>query len=63
MPLDASCNPIDDLTFDAEHLRAKYDGLAENSEWGEHPNHRMDEWQTEVNCKKTCVGYWEWVVT
>jgi hypothetical protein len=23
----------------------------------------MEEWQTEVHCKNTRVGYWDWVVT
>ena len=63
MSPDASRDPTNDLAFDAEQLRAKYDGLAEDSEWGEHPNHPMEEWRTEVHCKKTRVGYWDWVVT
>ena len=56
-------DPTDELAFDAEQLRAKYDGLAEDSEWGEHPNHPMEEWRAEVHCKNTRVGYWDWVVT
>jgi hypothetical protein len=63
MSPDASRDPTNDLAFDAEQLRAKYDGLAEDSEWGEHPNHSMEEWQTEVHCKITRVGYWDWVET
>ena len=63
MSPDASRDPTNDLALDAEQLRAKYDGLAENSDWGEHPNHPMEEWQTEVHCKNTRVGYWDWVVT
>jgi hypothetical protein len=63
MSPDASLNPTNDLAFDAEQLRAKYDGLAKDSEWGEHPDHPMEEWQTEVHCKRTRVGYWDWVVT
>ena len=60
---DASRNPANELALDTEQLRAKYDGLAEDSEWGEHPNHPMEEWQTEVHYKNTRVGYWDWVVT
>jgi hypothetical protein len=63
MSPDTSRNPANDLVFDAEQLRAKYDGLAEDSEWGEHLNHPMEEWQTEVHYKNTRVGYWDWVVT
>jgi hypothetical protein len=62
MSLDASFNPTNDMTFDAEHLRAKYDGLAEDSKWGEHPDHRMDVWEADVHCRNTRVGYWDWVV-
>ncbi len=63
MPPDASRDPTNDLAFDAEQLRVKYDGLAEDGEWGEHPNHPMEEWLAEVHGKKTRVGYWDWVVT
>jgi hypothetical protein len=63
MSPDASRDPSNHLALDAEQLRTKYDGLAENSEWGEHPNHPMEEWQAEVQCKNTRVGYWDWVVT
>lgn len=58
-----SCNPTNELAFDAEELRAKYDDLAADSEWGEHPNHPMEQWQTEVYYKNTREGYWAWVVT
>jgi hypothetical protein len=53
MSPDASCCPAIDLAFDAEQLRSKYDGLALLNQWGEHPNHPMDLWQTEVYCKNT----------
>ena len=63
MSLDASRDPTSDQALDAEQLRAKYDGLAEGSKWGEHPNHPMKEWRAEVHCQNTRVGYWDWVVT
>jgi hypothetical protein len=62
MSPDASLDPTNDQAFDAEQLRARYDGLAKNGEWGEHPNHPMKEWQAQVYCKNTRVGYWDWVV-
>ena len=63
MSPDVSRDPTNDLALGAEQLRAKYDGLAEDSDWGEHPNHPMKEWQAEVNRKTTRGGYWDWVVT
>ncbi len=63
MSPDAPRNPTNDQELDAEQLRAKYDGLADDSEWGEHPSHPMEEWQTEVRSRNTRVGYWDWVVT
>lgn len=63
MSPDASCHPTNDLALNAEQLQAKYDGLAEDSQWGEHPNHPMKDWQAAVHCKNTRVGYWDWVVT
>ena len=63
MSPDASRDPANDLALDAEQLQAKYDGLAKGSEWGEHPHHPMEEWRTEVQCKTTRAGYWDWVVT
>jgi hypothetical protein len=63
MSPDASQNPTNDLALEAAQLQAKYDGLAGDSEWGEHPNHPMEEWRNEVHCKNTRVGYWDWVVT
>ena len=59
----ASSKPTIDLSFDAEQLRAKYDALALSSQWGEHPNHPLAHWQTEVYRKITRDGYWDWVVT
>jgi hypothetical protein len=63
MSPNASRDPTIDRDLSAEQLRAKYDGLAKGSEWGEHPKHPMEEWRTEVRCKNTRVGYWDWVVT
>src|ERR1700751_2754399 len=63
MSPDATRDPTNDQELNAEQLRVKYDSLAQDSEWGEHPNHRMAEWQAEVHCKNTRIGYWEWVVT
>jgi hypothetical protein len=63
MSFDASRDPTDDLALEAEQLRVKYDGLVEDGDWGEHPNHPMEVWQTEVHCKNTRLGYWDWVVT
>ena len=60
---DASRHSTDDQALDAEHLRAKYDRLARDGKWGEHPNHPMKEWQAAVHGKSTRVGYWDWVVT
>ncbi len=57
-----SCEPVNDLALDAEELRAKYDALALGSQWGEHPKHPMEQWQTEVHRKITRDGYWDWVV-
>ena len=59
----ASRDPTNDQALDAEQLRTKYDGLAEDGEGGEHPNHPMKEWQAEVDCKNSRIGYWDWVVT
>jgi hypothetical protein len=60
---DASRHSTDDQALDAEHLRAKYDRLAKDGKWGEHPDHPMKEWEAAVHCKSTRVGYWDWVVT
>jgi hypothetical protein len=62
MSPDASPDPTIDLTLDAGQLQAEYDALAQDGQWGEHPKHPMAEWRTEVQCKKTIVGYWDWVV-
>src|ERR1035438_9615525 len=62
MSLDASQDPANELALNAEQLQAKYDGLAKDGEWGEHPDHPMEEWRTGGHCKKNCVGYWGWVV-
>jgi hypothetical protein len=56
-------NSKNDLALGAEQLRAKYDGPASQSQWGEHPNHPLKDWQAAVLCKSTRVGYWDWVVT
>jgi len=29
--------------------------------WGEHPDHPRGDWQYEVACSDTQLGYWEWV--
>jgi hypothetical protein len=63
MSPEVSHDPKNDVAVDAEQLRAKYDGLAEGGAWGEHPDHLMEEWQTEVRSKKTRAGYWDWVAT
>jgi hypothetical protein len=62
MSPDVSRDPTNDRALDAEQLRARYDTLAKNGAWGEHPNHPMKEWQTEVHRKHTRDGYWDWVV-
>ena len=63
MSNDVSRDPTNDLTIDAEQLRTKYDDLAENIQWGEHPNHPLEEWRMEVQCRNTRLGYWDWVVS
>lgn len=30
--------------------------------WGEHPKHKVERWQYEVDNNYTRLGYWEWVV-
>jgi hypothetical protein len=60
---DASRHSTDDRALDAEHLRAKYDRLAKDGKWGQHPNHPMERWRAAVNSKSTRIGYWDWVVT
>jgi hypothetical protein len=62
MPPDASPDTTIDLALDAEQLSAKYDALAADGQWGEHPMHPMEAWRAEVQGKKTIVGYWNWVV-
>lgn len=44
-------------------LQAKYDNLAEGTNWGEHPRFTMEAWRFEVQEGNTRVGYWEWVAT
>jgi hypothetical protein len=51
-----------DQALDAEQLQEKYDVLAADGEWGEHPVFRMPPWRAEVACQKTLLGYWAWVV-
>jgi hypothetical protein len=63
MSPDAFRDPTNDQNLDAEQLRAKYDDLAQDGEWGQHPDHPMEQWRTEVQCKTTRLGYWDWVVT
>lgn len=62
MSSNVSRDPTNDQAVNAEQLRAKYDGLAQDGGCGEHPDHPMKEWQAELNCKNSCVGYWDWVV-
>ena len=62
MSRDVSRRLAEDQALDAEQLRTKYDGLAHDSEWGEHPNYPVKDWQAEVQCKRTLLGYWDWVV-
>ncbi|WP_304526880.1 hypothetical protein [Halomonas sp. I5-271120] len=30
--------------------------------WGEHPEHPLDVWQSEVADDDTRLGYWAWVL-
>jgi hypothetical protein len=61
MSPDASRDSTNDQKLDAEQLGTKYDGLAKDGKWGEHPKHPMEEWRAEVHRKKTRIGYWNWV--
>lgn len=29
--------------------------------WGEHPDHPLEDWRTDVANNDTRKGYWEWV--
>lgn len=40
----------------AEQLREQY------GQWGEHPDHPLQDWQHEVENDYTRSGYWDWVV-
>lgn len=51
----------DDTRLSPAHLREKYDGTLGPSDWGEHPDHPMREWQGQVAMNDTRLGYWEWV--
>jgi hypothetical protein len=30
--------------------------------WGNHPEHSLEDWQTEVADADTRLGYWDWVI-
>ena len=60
--IPSSADMAIDQALDAQQLQEKYDVLAADGEWGEHPVFRMPTWRAEVACQKTLLGYWAWVV-
>ena len=40
----------------AEELREEFGG-----HWGEHPDHKVEDWKQEVANDETRLGYWEWL--
>ena len=54
--------PRSEIELTAEELQAKYDALAPNNQWGEHPTCAVSAWQSEVAEYNTRLGYWDWVV-
>lgn len=49
-----------ELLMKPDQLREKYDG-SQGTNWGQHPDYPMKEWQAEVVELNTRLGYWEWV--
>lgn len=49
-----------ELLMKPDQLREKYDG-SQGTNWGQHPDYPMKEWQAEVCELDTRLGYWEWV--
>ncbi|WP_165759256.1 MULTISPECIES: hypothetical protein [Mycolicibacter] len=46
----------------ALQLHAEADALIQrHGMWGEHPDRPVSDWQYEVACGDTRLGYWEWV--
>ena len=54
---------ISELGMSADRLRERYDALAEDGQWGHHPEHDFRDWQEEVATDECRSGYWEWVVS
>jgi len=56
------------FVFDEHAARAlaEYYEVTELTEkygmWGEHPKHKVEDWEEEVSEGSTRLGYWEWVV-
>ncbi|HZC22054.1 MAG TPA: hypothetical protein VE866_01855 [Candidatus Binatia bacterium] len=51
--------PDEELT--PEQLRQRYAILGEDGNFGEHPDHTIEEWQKDVEAGNTRLGYFEWV--
>lgn len=60
IPVTESCP---EREMNSAQLQAKYDGLADEGRWGEHPRFTMEAWRAEVENGDTRVGYWNWVET
>ena len=52
---------VPDEEMTPEQLRQRYAALGEDGNWGEHPDHPIDEWQRDVDAGNTRLGYFEWV--
>lgn len=44
-----------DRHLSPDQICAKY------GSWGSHPNHPVEDWQSEVADDETRLGYWDWL--
>jgi hypothetical protein len=52
-----------DVDHSAIELQVKYDDLAGNEAWGQHPLWPMESWGEAAAGLDTRLGYWDWVLT
>lgn len=65
MPTEWGQTPghVDDVKHSAIELQEKYDLLAGDGQWGQHPEWPMESWGESAAGLDTRLGYWDWVLT